>query len=385
MKRVILRGPALTMSGYGVHTRQIASWLLSLGNIDLTIQATPWGITPWLLDSKDELIGKIMNACKVPSGKYDVSFQVQLPNEWDSNMAAYNVGITAGVETDRCNPAWIQSCKQMDQIIVPSTHTKMSFERNGTIENMSVIPEAFSNSILTDPDGLEISNVTTEFNFLLFGQITGNNPENDRKNIFHTIRMMCEVFKDNPNVGLIIKTNSGKSTKIDRKITKAVLKQVTNQVKTGVGPKIYLLHGHLNDDEVASLYRSKKVNALVSLTRGEGFGLPILEAAASGLPVIATNWSAYLDFMNLGRFIPIDFNLAPIHPSRCDNNIFMSDSMWATAIEEDFKQKVVKFYKKPSIPREWANELKDKIRKTHSLDAISNLYSTKFQNILGLN
>ena len=148
MKRVILRGPALTMSGYGVHTRQIASWLLSLDNIDLTIQATPWGITPWLLDSKDELIGKIMNACKVPSGKYDVSFQVQLPNEWDSNMAAYNVGITAGVETDRCNPAWIQNCKQMDQVIVPSSHTKMSFERNGIIENMSIIPEAFPNAFL---------------------------------------------------------------------------------------------------------------------------------------------------------------------------------------------------------------------------------------------
>ena len=132
---------------------------------------------------------------------------------------------------------------------------------------------------------------------------------------------MCDVFKDNPNVGLILKTNSGKATKIDRQITRNMLKQAISQVKKGPGPKIYLLHGHLNDNDVASLYNSDKVKALVSLTRGEGFGLPILEAAASGLPVIATNWSAYLDFMNLGRFISIDYDLVPIHQSRQDNNI----------------------------------------------------------------
>ena len=53
------------------------------------------------------------------------------------------------------------------------------------------------------------------------------------------------------------------------------------------------------------------------------FGLPIFEAAYNGLPVIATNWSAYLDFMNLGRFVSIDYDLIPIHQSRQDSNIFM--------------------------------------------------------------
>jgi glycosyltransferase involved in cell wall biosynthesis len=235
-----------------------------------------------------------------------------------------------------------------------------------------------------EPDGLALDNIQTDFNFLLFGQITGNNPENDRKNIFHTIRIMCDVFKDNPNVGLILKTNSGKATKIDRQITRNMLKQAISQVKKGPGPKIYLLHGHLNDNDVASLYNSDKVKALVSLTRGEGFGLPILEAAASGLPVIATNWSAYLDFMNLGRFISIDYDLVPIHQSRQDNNIFMPGSMWANFKEDDFREKILKFYKKSSMPRTWAKELKKDIREGYSFDAIASQYSKKFEKILGL-
>ena len=384
MKRVILRGPALTMSGYGVHTRQIARWLISLPGVDLTIQALPWGITPWTIGHEDDLTVEIMTRCKPITGKFDVSFQVQLPNEWDANLADFNVGITAGVETDRCNPAWSQNCQKMDHVIVPSKHTRDSFERNCVIENMSIIPEAFPDSMLQDQEGLTLDNVTTSFNFLLFGQLTGNNPENDRKNIFHTIRVMCDVFKDNPDVGLIIKTNSGKSTKIDRQITRNILRQAISQVKPGPGPKIYLLHGHMNDDDIASLYTSKKIKALVSLTRGEGFGLPILEAAASGLPVIATNWSAYLDFMNLGKFISIDYSLVPIHETRQDNNIFMPGSMWANFNESDFREKILKFYKKSSIPQRWANELKVKIREGFCFESIATQYSKKFEKVLNL-
>tara|TARA_A100001011_G_scaffold399612_1_gene509108 strand:- start:2780 stop:3205 length:426 start_codon:yes stop_codon:yes gene_type:complete len=140
----------------------------------------------------------------------------------------------------------------------------------------------------------------------------------------------------------------------------------------------------MNDDDIASLYTSKKIKALVSLTRGEGFGLPILEAAASGLPVIATNWSAYLDFMNLGKFISIDYSLVPIHETRQDNNIFMPGSMWANFNESDFREKILKFYKKSSIPQRWANELKVKIREGFCFESIATQYSKKFEKVLNL-
>ena len=62
MKNVLLRGPFLTLSGYGVHSRQIARWALQKEGWNVKIQATPWGITPWFLNDEGEngLIGKIM-------------------------------------------------------------------------------------------------------------------------------------------------------------------------------------------------------------------------------------------------------------------------------------------------------------------------------------
>ena len=111
MKKVILRAPVLTQSGYGVHCRQVARWLIEKADkkeINLAIQCVPWGDTTWYMDSDefDGLIGKIMKYSVATQEKADVSFQVILPNEWDPEIANYNVGITAGVETDRCNPEW---------------------------------------------------------------------------------------------------------------------------------------------------------------------------------------------------------------------------------------------------------------------------------------
>lgn len=384
MKTVVFSGPALTRSGYGEHSRQVARWLLKKKDIDLRFMLTPWGDTPWLLDRNDHdgLVGEIMQRAAPLSGQADVSFQLKLPNEWDTKLARFNVGITAAVETDRCNPDWVTACNSMNIVIVPSNHAKESLTNTGTITTpLIVVPEAFADACVAE-DLPQHPDFETSFNFLVFGQITGNHPNNDRKNIFYTIKWFNEVFKDDPDVGVVIKTNMGRNTLIDRTLTKNVLAQTINETRRGKGPKFYLLHGDMTEKEVAALYRHPQMKALVSLTRGEGFGLPTLEAAASGLPVIATNWSGHLDFMNQGKFISVFYQLQPVHDSRIDGKIFMKGSRWAEPSEEDFKKRVVKFKDSPTTPREWAADLAKKLRTTHSFDAICNAYDVALKDVL---
>ena len=142
------------------------------------------------------------------------------------------------------------------------------------------------------------------------------------------------------------------------------------------------MHGDLSDEEVSSLYRHSKIKALVSLTKGEGYGLPILEAAASGLPVIATNWSGHKDFLSHGKFIEIDYKLSEIHSTRVDNKIFMNGSKWANVHEEDFKKKVTKFRSASSIPREWARDLSEKIQKKYSIEAVKSIYEEATKDLI---
>lgn len=375
-KKVLLRAPVLTHSGYGVHSRQVFKWL-EKKDIELFVQPLMWGDTPWMIDSKDALTSRIMSKTRVPEGvKFDYTFQLQLPNEWDSNLGHYNFGMSAMVESNIANPEWVNHCNKMNCIIAPSSHAKMSITNSGKVTvPFKVIPESFIEEIeIGENKEIDLSHIKTDFNFLMFGQITGNTSESDRKNTFQSLKWICDTFKNDKDVGVIIKTNCGKNTVQDRYRTREMLSGLMSSFRPGDFPKVYLLHGNMESSEVASLYRSSKIKALVSFTRGEGFGLPILEAAASDLPIITTNWSGHLDFMNRGKFIGVDYDLVDVPKERIDNKIFVKGSRWAEPREFMAKKALKKFRDASEIPKQWAENLGQIIREEYSQSAIEKKY-----------
>ena len=382
MKKVLLRGPILSKSGYGEHCRQVFTYLMSRNDIDLKVQLLPWGITPWYLKKSDlnGLVGKVIEKSNLTENeKFDVSIQVQLPNEWDTSLAKKNVGITAAVETDRANPMWtLTHVNKMDAVIVPSKHAKNSLTSAAIPStDIHVVPEAYFEELL-DPGNIELD-FETKFNFLTVGVLTGFKANTDRKNLLYLLKWFVETFKDNKEVGLVVKTNRGRETTIDRKGTEILLSQVLKEVGHKEFPKIYLLHGSMSRKEMSSLYHHDDIKGFISLTRGEGFGLPHLEASVAKLPVIATNWSAHKEFLDLGKWIKLDYDLLEIDQEKIDNNIFMQGSKWAFVKEQDFKKKIQNFYKKPEKPKEWACQLSDKLTKEYSQKSINE----KYEEVLG--
>jgi glycosyltransferase involved in cell wall biosynthesis len=381
MKKVLLRGPILSKSGYGEHARQVFRYLLEKPNIDVRTELLPWGITPWDLNEKScgGLVGEAINrSADIEKEKFDVSIQVQLPNEWDTSRGKVNIGVTAGVETDVSNPTWSSThVMKMDKVIVPSNHTKKSLTNDMSMaeKKITVVREGYYEELLQEQqDKTEKLNISTEFNFLTVGTLTGERPETDRKNLFYLIKWFLEAFNGDKTTGLIVKTSRGRNTAIDKKWTKSLLKNLLKELNHTGTPSVYLLHGDMSREDMNGLYRDESVKAFVSLTRGEGFGLPHLEAAVSGLPVIATNWSAHTEFLNLGKWISIDYELSDIDPERVDNQIFMAGSKWANPLEEDFKSKVLKFRKSFNTPSSWAKKLSETLKEEYSWNNIRNQY-----------
>ena len=77
----------------------------------------------------------------------------------------------------------------------------------------------------------------------------------------------------------------------------------------------------------------------------------------------------------MGKFIGVDYSLAPIHPSRIDNQIFIEGSRWANVDEKDAKRKIRKFYERSSLPTEWAKDLQVKLKEKFSTAAIQDSYN----------
>ncbi len=95
-------------------------------------------------------------------------------------------------------------------------------------------------------------------------------------------------------------------------------------------PPIYLLFGQLTVEEMNELYNHPRIKSMVTLTKGEGFGRPLLEFSMTGKPIIASNWSGHRDFLPMDKAIMIGGSLTEVHSSVVDNFI-IKDSKWFTA------------------------------------------------------
>ena len=172
----------------------------------------------------------------------------------------------------------------------------------------------------------------------------------------------------NENVGLVVKTNIGKNNKIDRDNTRARLKQMLEKFPDRKC-KIYLLHGVLSEEELSGLYQHSKIKAYISITHGEGFGLPLFESAYYGLPVVAPVWSGQCDFLNMPTInksgkkkiktmcAKIDHELKPVGQEAVWDGVIDKHSSWAYPSLNSYKNKLRDVYKDHSRFKSQAKKL----------------------------
>jgi len=348
--KIYLVGPLLTRSGYGEQARFALRALRSREDLfDIYLQPLNWGQTSWTPfydDEKtwiDRTIEKTIGYIQ-QGGEFDVSLQVTIPNEW-KKITPINIGYTAGIESTKVAHEWIQAVNQMDKVIVVSKHSKRIFENTTYtgIDEKTRQEVTLSTSAEIDVVGyptkkyentpnLELD-VKHDINFLSVAQW------GPRKNVANMIKWFVEEFHDD-EVGFIIKTNKAKNSLIDREFCEGQLKAHLNPYPERKC-SFYLLHGDMTDEEMHALYTHEKISAFVGIPHGEGFGLPIFEAAYSGLPVVATGWSGQLDFLtdeaHREHFYNVSFDILPIQPEAVWDGILIKEAGWAYAREESYK------------------------------------------------
>ena len=121
-----------------------------------------------------------------------------------------------------------------------------------------------------------------------------------------------------------------------------------------------MLHGDLSAGQMRWLYSHEKIKCLVNLAHGEGFGLPMFEAAREALPILTVGWSGQLDFLrhdNKDYFLNVDYKIAEIQPEAVWDGVLQSNSKWAYADQGDYKMKLRDVRKKWKKHKKTATEL----------------------------
>ena len=381
--KILLEAPILTQSGYGQHSRVVFNSLRDKG-YDIYINPLNWGTTPWT-DNTDTEINESIHKFKTyrasiktkdSNMEFDMQIHVGIFNEFEKK-APYSVCVTAGIETDRVSSNWLlKTHSGVNKIIVPSEHAKSGFintayeVHNNQVNERQLLECACPVDVVPYPikkhTPQEINlELETKFNFLTMALL------GPRKNIENLITWFLQEFKDEPDVGLVVKTAFSKGSKIDR--TKTV-KHLKNIVKQNANSKcsVYLLHGNLKEEEISHLYKDPNINVFVTTTHGEGYGLPIFEAAYSGMPVVATDWSAHLDFLSApykesGKvkekklFSKVAYNMGEIPKSAVWKDILVEGSKWAYPVEKSFKEQIRKTYKNYGMYKKWSESLQKHI------------------------
>jgi len=384
-KKILLKGPLLTRSGYGEQARFALRALRSREDLfDIYIQPLQWGKTSWMNEITperqwiDKTIEKTIHHLQ-QQGTFDVSLQVTIPNEWE-RLAPINIGYTAGIETTAVDPSWlIKSNEVIDRIVVVSNHSKNTFinsvynaeHPDGSetqlrlekpIESVNYPVKHYEEL----PD-LELD-LKTDFNFVVVAQY------GPRKNIQNTIKWFMEEFKEE-EVGLVLKTNMMKNCHMDRVQLHHEMKMFIASFSKDHKCKVYLLHGDMTDEEIHSLYLHPKISAFLTLAHGEGFGLPIFEAAYSGLPVVATGWSGQLDFLidsdKNEEFYNVAFDIQPIPKEVVWEGVIREGTMWAYPREQSAKEKMRQCYEenKEGVREEFAG-LAERLEREFAAEAL---------------
>ena len=389
-RKVIVRGPALSRSGYGEHVRFVLRALRSREDLfDVYLLNINWGNTGWIWDDDEErrwmdsTIHKTLAYIK-ESGTFDLSVQVTIPNEFE-RMAPVNIGVTAGIETTKVAPQWIEKSKLMDKIVTVSEFSKEVFlntvyeihnEETGQVVNnfRCNVPIEVVHYPVRDFDPIDIDlDLEYDFNFLTVAQIS------PRKNMENTIKWFVEKFK-NEEVGLVIKANIMKDCTMDRLNTEQVIANLIEKHKDRKC-KVYLLHGTLENGEMSALYKHPKIKAYLTLAHGEGFGLPIFEAAYNELPIIAPGWSGYCDFLYVptknkktkkeklkAHFANVKYSLMPVQKEAVWDGVIQEDSMWCMPDKRSYKARLYEVYKEYPRFKSQAKRLNKWIRENFSKD-----------------
>lgn len=292
------------------------------------------------------------------------------------------------LETDRLDPEVAQACNaQFDAVWVPSHFNAKTFSSSGVKPGIiHVLHEPFDPVLYTCSRDTPTQRSQAAFGMPHLDSFLAEEPKagtsttftflsvfkwETRKNWKALLEAFAEAFPNNVTevtqedgrqvaltVRLLIKTQElswGTSPESD--VEELFSEGSTAKLPTG---RLLIIKDSLPGEVMPRLYHA--ADAFVLPTHGEGWGLPLMEAMASGLPAIATDWGGQTEFMNRDNAFMLGYELEP-----SDGN----GHMWATPHASELREAMWDVLRRPGLARSKAERGCREVRERYKAETVA--------------
>jgi glycosyltransferase involved in cell wall biosynthesis len=305
MRPLIFQGPVYGASGYATAARQFLLALADLQVCEIGLQPLAWKSGFDAGESRETLLrlqALERNLPRIP--KQDACLlHWSIASEFIGRQGCRQAIGHAIFETNSLLSEFVAGANRMDGLITPTRFNQDNFLKAGVTVPIGLVPEGVDTDRFT-PVGPRLKTIPQRFSFLFMAQLSY------RKGFDLVLKAFLELFAHHDDVQLLlrcyIRDGSPRDLEQVRQFISVFREQELKGEKAG---HVYLL-SNVADAHLPALYRSADV--LLAPHRGEGWGLPISEALATEIPVIATGWGGVHEYLQPDHAVWLNYHLEPI-------------------------------------------------------------------------
>ncbi len=300
--RVVFEGSFFAAHSYSRVNRELASAWIREDRVELEVLPNDRRLPSAGGESADDpLLGRVHHPLSD-----DAEFHVR--HVWPASFRAPARGRWIQIqpyEFGRIPASWVEPIRSsVDEIWVPSHYARRCYTESGIpVDRVAVVPNGVdATTFRPDAEPVELP-TRKRFRFLFVGGSIW------RKGIDVLLAAFREAFGRHDDVALVLKDACGDSFYKDRNAAESIRAFVEDPES----PELIYVDQEIPEADMPGLYTA--CQALVHPYRGEGFGLPVIEALACGLPIVMTRGGACDEFAPDGAVFDVEARRRPIRPA----------------------------------------------------------------------
>lgn len=366
-------GPAKDYSGYGEANRHDIAALTKAG-VEVTTQ-----IPSYCLELSDfGPLGRLAIGLQDKFKDYNVIIMHTTPDVYSRYMedGKYHIGRVFW-ETDKIPEEFAQKIQLCDEVWTGSYFNKKAIEAAGVTKPIFIIPEAIEMDFNPDQVIPYETAATDTYKFYSIFEWT------ERKNPRALLEAYYREFQNNEQVSLTIKTYIDNFTPEKRQEIEQNIRETKMALNLPKYPPVFLYTNLMDRHQIYRFHAS--FDCFVSAHRGEGWGIPQMEAITMGKPVISTNCGGIHEYLENGQSAYlVNCVLTPLAGNTRNPQWYAQDQRWAEVDVSDLRAYMRQVYDRPQEAVEVGKTGREVAKKKFALDKVGSIMKDRLLQIKGL-